>query len=469
MAQFAHFTIGQNETFKVLAKLPQSNATSTPLDITDYTFTGKVRENYTTTEVAAEFTINKIEPYSSGAIVLELENSKTKNLSLRKYVYDIMAESGSFKRKILEGYINVRRQVTPFVFLIPETREYKADFQVSTFLNNTSLDLRPDAISFDYKTAFTFGPTNINDVSQGFLNKVWKIRADNDNNVWYASSTGNEWTEETLLFSYTGLPIEEIDCTFEQTGRLVITAQRNTGTNDTSEVWLYWFDPLLGDFTFVNLGPGRTPRIGLDNIFNLANSDVLLFYANDLDNKISYRVQRDRYAIEYDLPNSTSENVYLEKAQLGQGRRFRLTYLTRNPTTGKYGLAQRTSKLVEPNFTVDTDFMTATGSFVSMNIRQILITASMETEYMYSTGSFVSMQIRQILVTSSMDTEFMYSTASLVSMSVQQTLITSSVSENYYVTGSVNNLAFQDILIVQSPLENYQVTGSVASVTIAVP
>ena len=107
MADITEFNIGQGETFKVLATVENAD-TGGYLDITDYTFVGQVRENYTTTELAASFTITKLTPQTSGSFYIELTPTDTSNLTQRKYVYDIKMTSGSITRRVLEGYFVVR-------------------------------------------------------------------------------------------------------------------------------------------------------------------------------------------------------------------------------------------------------------------------------------------------------------------------------------------------------------------------
>lgn len=107
MAEITEFNIGQGETFKILTTLENTD-TGTYLDISDYTFTGQVRENYTTDEIASTFTFTKIQPYSSGSFYIELTATDTSALTQRKYVYDVKMTSGSISRRILEGYFVVR-------------------------------------------------------------------------------------------------------------------------------------------------------------------------------------------------------------------------------------------------------------------------------------------------------------------------------------------------------------------------
>lgn len=114
MAELTELNVGQGETFKMLVTIAQDSG-SLPLDITNYTITGQVRENYTTDEIAASFTTEKILPYASGSFFVVLTENDTLNLTQRKYVYDIKISSGSVSpvtRRILEGPFTVRPAVT---------------------------------------------------------------------------------------------------------------------------------------------------------------------------------------------------------------------------------------------------------------------------------------------------------------------------------------------------------------------
>lgn len=111
MAEITEFNIGQGETFKVLTSLENID-TDSYLDITNYTFSGQVRENFSTDEVAATFTITKINPQTSGSFYIELTPTDTSALTQRKYVYDVKMTSGSITRRVLEGYFVVRPAAT---------------------------------------------------------------------------------------------------------------------------------------------------------------------------------------------------------------------------------------------------------------------------------------------------------------------------------------------------------------------
>lgn len=157
-------------------------------------------------------------------------------------------------------------------------REFLADFDTLTHVKQlATLTRRPDAVAPDYLIAHTMGPVNIGDPFSGARNRPWRASV-HDNGVWIARANDamTAWEAETLLFSYLGEPIVEMDVAFEQLARVVVAAER------ANEIWIYWFDPILGDFIFQNFGEGRNPRCLLDNPNDPAESDVIVFYFSDI-------------------------------------------------------------------------------------------------------------------------------------------------------------------------------------------
>lgn len=112
MADITDFQIGQGETFKILIQLQDRSDNNSSIDITNYEFAGQIRENYTTEELAATFSFEKISPYASGSLFVSLSPADTSALNQRSYVYDIKITSGSISRRILEGGLTVRPAVT---------------------------------------------------------------------------------------------------------------------------------------------------------------------------------------------------------------------------------------------------------------------------------------------------------------------------------------------------------------------
>lgn len=234
-------------------------------------------------------------------------------------------------------------------------REFRADFEVEAFeVDGASTARRPDAISIDYLTAFTLGPVAEGDNSQGPVGWAW-YAADRGGEVYFAreNASGDGWGEETLLMAYEGAPILELDFCFEQNGRPVLCAERATGADGASELWIYWFDPTLnegtGAFIFENMGAGRTPRCILDTPQNPGNSDVLVFYQSDADGRTAYRMQRERYETPNLTPGGTEladvSNAYIEDVVRTASQRLVVIYSVRDPEAGTYDLTFMATEL----------------------------------------------------------------------------------------------------------------------------
>lgn len=107
MAEITEFNLGQGETFKILMTLV-NDETGIPLNIASQSFSGQIRENYSTDILAGEFGFEKVVPYESGSLFISLLPEQTIQFNQRKYVYDIIMTSGSMTRRVLEGYLVIR-------------------------------------------------------------------------------------------------------------------------------------------------------------------------------------------------------------------------------------------------------------------------------------------------------------------------------------------------------------------------
>lgn len=80
-------------------------------DITGYTFTGKLAQNYHTTDTT-DFTGAIVGAGTDGTFSITLTDTQTAALSAGKYVYSVvMADAGGIKTKLLEGDLIVEDTV----------------------------------------------------------------------------------------------------------------------------------------------------------------------------------------------------------------------------------------------------------------------------------------------------------------------------------------------------------------------
>ena len=110
MAQSTNLTVGQGETFKILVSLTDQNDTA--INLTNYSFTGSLRETYSTEDTSADFSFETISPAASGSFYVTLPPTSSSLLTPQDYVYDILLVSESVIRRIVEGKFTVRPSVT---------------------------------------------------------------------------------------------------------------------------------------------------------------------------------------------------------------------------------------------------------------------------------------------------------------------------------------------------------------------
>lgn len=111
MAEIVQLDVKAGASLERIATLTDA-ARQHPINISNYTFWGTIRENYTTNVVAGRFTIEKIAPYELGTVVIRLSPETTAELTQRKYVFDIMFDRNETPESVdvlLEGYLSVRQ------------------------------------------------------------------------------------------------------------------------------------------------------------------------------------------------------------------------------------------------------------------------------------------------------------------------------------------------------------------------
>lgn len=246
---------------------------------------------------------------------------------------------------------------------------------------NLTTDLRPDALSPDYRVAYTYGPINIGDTTAGMLNRIWYVTAttgSSTSDVILSRAEGAGYSTQSVLFSFdrnvTGT-IKEIDLAFSIDGRPVVCAELTNGAS--SSIALYWYNPIISNFQFsVFDSSGSTPRVLLDEPSGVGTNDILLFYMSGSQNVVRYRQQRDQYATVYSIPlltsASVSESTYVEDVAKLDDSRLCIYYSRHNSTTARWTLSRLESVLYP--FPVVGDFLTSSisiqsGAFSNVSIK----------------------------------------------------------------------------------------------------
>ena len=101
--------------------------------------------------------------------------------------------------------------------------------------------------------------------------------------------------------------VENIGLAFDQNANDVYAWITGLG-----ELKLRWFDASISADSVLNFGQAQSLTITMDTKYfpSSAGSDILLFYIRN--NAIYYRIQRDKYAIEYATPITTGANKLLD-------------------------------------------------------------------------------------------------------------------------------------------------------------
>lgn len=238
---------------------------------------------------------------------------------------------------------------------------------------NLSSVRRPHSLTFDGLVAFEMGPIAIADISQGLRVKPWKIRVvENDVYLSKGNIDNTGWEEESVLFSYTGVVGSEFDLAFDQNGGVVIVWEQ------TGNIWIYAYDTTAAQYTIRQLGPGRTPKASIDYILykQAQDSDILLFYINDVEDRVEYRAQRDRYDIIYETDITNVINKYLELLTPTLNSRLYLWYSEYNSISDKYELNYYHSSLYPQTISQDefilgnSDLLAGTSKIPIFNVMQ---------------------------------------------------------------------------------------------------
>jgi len=188
---------------------------------------------------------------------------------------------------------------------------------LTDFINMTNAR-RDKAVSYDKQHAFDMGPVERANVDEGLLVKAWRLRIDGTS-AYLAKEERGDWGSEFLEFTLPHSPVFSVDLTFDQNGYPFACWEYS------GQVWIYWYNPLTASMETKYVCVGRTPRGRLDGKMRhqIPTSDIYLFYINDSEDVIQYRMQRDKYEVAYDSYTPASvDNLYLEV--LATARDYRL-------------------------------------------------------------------------------------------------------------------------------------------------
>ncbi len=174
--------------------------------------------------------------------------------------------------------------------------------------------LQPDSWSKSTYLDFEKGGIAISDPSQGLDSYTWKVWIDNGN--VFCNRIDLDDDEAHYLFFVEDA--RNLGLAFDQNMNVAISYQLGP------VCYLYWYDSTVSNYVTTKFPGCRSPGITLDDKRNgqSSNSDILLFYIK-LD-KLYFRMQRDRYLIEYHLYDLPTD---YELTRVGMGTNNRIQFV----------------------------------------------------------------------------------------------------------------------------------------------
>jgi hypothetical protein len=157
---------------------------------------------------------------------------------------------------------------------------------------------------------FEDGGVGIQNPSAGVSGHVWRCYMSDSDVMLQRVGLSPQ-----LLFNQPG--VRELAFAFDQNMRHNVAYRLADG-----RIYLRWFDSVASGYVVTDMGLGKNPRMALDDkrIAQSAASDVVLAYIRD--GQVLYRLQRDRYGVEYVAAFGLASNLRLTNIGMGTNWRF---------------------------------------------------------------------------------------------------------------------------------------------------
>lgn len=167
----------------------------------------------------------------------------------------------------------------------------------------------PRSKSYPLTESWENGGVALNDPSEDLTKYVWQAWTDGTT----ITVKRSDLATETVLVTDTS--ITEVDLTFDQNMRPCIAYVANGISK------LYWYDSVRAMQVTDNFVGITSPRVSLDDKrrFNVSNSDIIFAYQRE--DKLCYRVQRERFGVEHILATNTKKRL-LWRIGMGRNNRF---------------------------------------------------------------------------------------------------------------------------------------------------
>lgn len=161
---------------------------------------------------------------------------------------------------------------------------------------------------------YEMGGVAIGDPSQGLQVQVWEARV-NAGTIEARPESGGAWTPVT-----SDAGITEIALAFDQNMRPAV-AYLASGVAK-----FYWYDSVAAAYVTTTYAGATSPVVTMDDKrpLQVGLNDVLLFYLRD--GRVRHRLQRDRFAVEYDMAATPVGATRITRWGFNEGRRVQLEF-----------------------------------------------------------------------------------------------------------------------------------------------
>ena len=110
MAGFVELYLDQGTDFTSTINV-SDDVTNEYVNVVNYSVTSDIRRSYYSANVSASFTCS-IGNTALGEIILSMDSGVSANLKPGRYVFDVLADTGISKTRLLEGIITISPRVT---------------------------------------------------------------------------------------------------------------------------------------------------------------------------------------------------------------------------------------------------------------------------------------------------------------------------------------------------------------------
>lgn len=196
--------------------------------------------------------------------------------------------------------------------MLPDEEETGIELSSKTVRGTFLVPLRNNLL-YDYE----WGGVALNDVSQGLYYRRWRLFYKTDTNEILLKRS--DQPEEIFILYETD--VVRVGLAFDYNMNPQVLYVRNNTT------YFRWFDTSQDQYVVTTIPDALNACVSLDDSRSVAagKNDIILAYQKQGTTGLYYRMQRDRYQVEYQLADDVPENKALH--QIGMTNKMRFQFM----------------------------------------------------------------------------------------------------------------------------------------------